>query len=171
VPIVGIGIGTGSSVITTSAEPSSSRKSLVSRRLPNNTKTKNIGTARAFLFGGRQHRAEEEFQDGLPIGRSEVLRITILDTPSEQKWILQGRLIGPWAAELKASWNERDGANGRARVVDLREVTFVDGNGEKVLMRMMQDDAQFIVGGVYATHVVENLWARCKNRLRASNLG
>ena len=99
-----------------------------------------------------------------------MLRITILETPSEQKWVLQGRLIGPWASELKASWKGHDDANGRARIVDLREVTFIDASGEKVLMRMMQDNAQFIVGGVYATHVVENLWARCKSRTRASNL-
>ena len=99
-----------------------------------------------------------------------MLRITILETPSEQKWVLQGRLIGPWAAELKASWKGRENANGRARVVDLREVTFIDASGEKVLMTMMQGGAQFIVGGVYATHVIENLWARCKNRPRVPNL-
>ena len=99
------------------------------------------------------------------------MRITILETPSEERWVLQGRLIGPWASELKASWKGHDDANGRARVVDLREVTFIDASGEKVLMRMMQDDAQFIAGGVYATHVIENLQARCRNRRRTSNLG
>lgn len=100
-----------------------------------------------------------------------MLRITVVETPSEETWVLQGRLIGPWASELKASWKEHERANGRARIVDLREVTFIDGTGEKVLMRMMQDDAQFIVGGVYATHVIENLWARCRNKTRASSLG
>jgi hypothetical protein len=94
-----------------------------------------------------------------------VLRITIVESPSERKWILQGRLIGPWAAELKSSWKRGHlDAHGRSCVVDLREVTFIDATGEKVLTKMMQDKAQFIVGGVYATHVIENLWARCKNR-------
>jgi hypothetical protein len=134
-------------------------------------KMTNLGTACALLSShGSTGRDRKDIDAACRSGRSEVLRITILETPSEQKWVLQGRLIGPWASELKASWKGHDGANGRARVVDLREVTFIDASGEKVLMRMMQDDAQFIVGGVYATHVIENLWARCKNRARPSNL-
>lgn len=87
-----------------------------------------------------------------------MLRITIFETPSEQKWVLQGRLIGPWAAELRSTW-KRDHTrnNGRTCIVDLREVTFIDASGERVLTKMMQDDARFIVEGVYATHVIENL--------------
>lgn len=87
-----------------------------------------------------------------------MLRITIIETPSEQIWVLQGRLIGPWADELKSSWKKAHAQNSvRTRIVDLKEVTFIDASGEKVLMRMMRDDAQFVVKGVYATHVIENL--------------
>lgn len=99
-----------------------------------------------------------------------MLRITIVESPSERRWVLQGRLIGPWAAELKASWKRGREAKGRTCVVDLREVTFIDATGEKVLTKMMQDDVRFIVGGVYATHVIENLWARCRNRSRKTVL-
>ena len=30
-----------------------------------------------------------------------MLRITVETKPTEQMWILQGRLIRPWAAELR----------------------------------------------------------------------
>jgi anti-anti-sigma regulatory factor len=100
--------------------------------------------------------------------REAVLRITIFETPSEQKWVLQGRLIGPWAAELRATWKRghRKG-NGRRCIVDLREVTFIDASGEKVLTKMMQDDAQFIVEGVYSTHVIETL---CRKERKSCKL-
>jgi anti-anti-sigma regulatory factor len=94
-----------------------------------------------------------------------MLRITIVDTPSEQKWILHGRLMGPWAAELRSNWKRAHGENqGRSCVVDLSQVTFIDTNGEKVLTKMMQEGAHFVVSGLYATHVIENLEARCKTR-------
>lgn len=100
-----------------------------------------------------------------------MLRITVVESPSERRWVLQGRLIGPWAAELKTSWKKTHAdAKGRVNVVDLREVTFIDAAGEKVLSRMMQEDAQFVVCGVYATHVIDNLWARCKSRSRVSDV-
>jgi len=92
-----------------------------------------------------------------------VLRITIVETPSEQKWVLQGRLIGPWAAELRSNWEKTHGeSRGRSCTVDLTQVTFIDTNGEKVLRKMMRQGAHFLVSGLYATHVVENLEAEQK---------
>ena len=35
-----------------------------------------------------------------------MLRITIQNTPTEQTWILQGRIVRPWAAELKYCWKK-----------------------------------------------------------------
>lgn len=90
-----------------------------------------------------------------------MLRITVIDTPAERKWILQGRLIGPWVAELNSSWNETHGeANGRSCTIDLSEVTFIDGSGEQVLAKILKDGANLVASGLYATHVVENLRAR-----------
>lgn len=94
-----------------------------------------------------------------------MLRITIVDTPSEQKWILQGRLIGPWADELRSNWKRTHGeCNGRSCVVDVSEVTFIDMDGEKVLTKIMREGAHFVVSGLYARHVIENLEARYKGR-------
>jgi hypothetical protein len=35
---------------------------------------------------------------------SAVLKITMTDLPDEQRWSLQGQVIGQWAAELKSTW-------------------------------------------------------------------
>src|SRR5580658_10640063 len=100
------------------------------------------------------------------MGVMAVLRITIVDTPSEQNWILQGRLIGPWAAELRSTWKRAYAQRtGRSCIVDLSQVTFIDTSGERVLTKMMRAGAHFIVSGLYATQVIENLQVRCKNRV------
>ena len=94
-----------------------------------------------------------------------MLRVTISDTPVEQRWILQGQLIEPWVAELRSSWKEtRRLRQERRCVVDLSEVTLIDKRGERMLGDMMDSGAQFIACGVYTKHVVENLQHRGKRR-------
>lgn len=93
-----------------------------------------------------------------------MLRITITDEPSEQRWTLQGRLSGPWVAQLKSNWRKTQPAREtRKCVVDLNEVTFVDLDGERVLMTMMKDGAEFLATGVYTRHLVETLGGRHRN--------
>ncbi len=74
-----------------------------------------------------------------------MLRITIIDEPKEQRWTLQGRLSGPWVAQLKSNWEKSHGQNGtRKCVVDVSDVTFVDLDGERVLASMIKDGAQLL---------------------------
>jgi hypothetical protein len=96
-----------------------------------------------------------------------VLRITIADEPEEQRWTLQGRLSGPWVAQLKMNWEKSHGQNGyRKCVVDVSGVTFVDLDGERVLATMMQAGAEFIASGVYTKHILEILEKRRQRWIR-----
>jgi ABC-type transporter Mla MlaB component len=96
-----------------------------------------------------------------------MLKITLTDTPTEQKWILQGRLAEPWVSELWANWtNARDARQGRRCVVDLNDVTFIDQNGETVLLAMMTEDARFVARGVCTKYLLHDLRSKNKNRLR-----
>jgi ABC-type transporter Mla MlaB component len=79
-----------------------------------------------------------------------VLRITITDFPDEQRWSLEGRLLGPWAAELMSLWRERRHQQDlRKCVVELNHVTFIDRTGEAALTEIMSQGAEIIGGGVY----------------------
>jgi hypothetical protein len=90
-----------------------------------------------------------------------VLRITIIDEASEQRWILQGKISGPWVAQLRSNWKKSQAAGGQIkRVVDLNAVTLVDIEGEKVLASMMREGADFVATGVYMRHLVETLEKR-----------
>jgi hypothetical protein len=87
-----------------------------------------------------------------------MLRITIGETSTEQKWTVEGRLVQPWVSELKSTWTRTTTARrGRKCVVDLTGVTFIDKNGEKALAELYKHGAELIATGCYTGHVVHNI--------------
>lgn len=87
-----------------------------------------------------------------------MLRITMTEDKSEQRWVLQGRLTASFLQELIASWRaNRDRRPTLNRVVDLDEVTCIDKDGEQVLLMMIGDGARFVASGLYTKHLLESL--------------
>ncbi|WP_179583115.1 hypothetical protein RBB74_13315 [Tunturiibacter gelidiferens] len=87
-----------------------------------------------------------------------MLRITMTEDKSEQRWVLQGRLTASFLEELIASWRaNRDRRPTLNRVVDLDEVTCIDKDGEQVLLMMIRDRAKFVASGLYTKHLLESL--------------
>jgi hypothetical protein len=87
-----------------------------------------------------------------------MLRITIKDLSGEQRWYLQGQLVGQWAAELKSTWkNERHAGDTRRCIVELIKVKSIDRNGEAVLAEIMSQGAESISGDVYTEHLLHDL--------------
>ena len=94
-----------------------------------------------------------------------MLRITIAETATEQKWTVEGRLVHPWIVELKSNWTRTETARRERRcVVDLTGVTFIDKSGEKVLTEFSKEGAELIATGVYTRHVVHNIERKKSNR-------
>ena len=92
-----------------------------------------------------------------------MLKITITDLFDEQRWSLQGQLVGAWAAELKSRWREALRAGDTRRcIVELIEVTSIDRNGEAVLAEIMSQGVEFIAGDVYTKHLLRNLRSELK---------
>ena len=89
-----------------------------------------------------------------------MFRITVVETSSEERWILQGQLTGEFASELSASWRKSlNRCSDRLRLVDLDEVTLIDRCGEKVLVEMIRQHARFVASGLYTRHLLEELQA------------
>jgi hypothetical protein len=87
-----------------------------------------------------------------------MLKITITETPKEMRCVLQGRLFGPWVSELGAIWRRVTRTrNGRACIVELNDVTFIDKGAEELLRTMSREGAQFIADGLYIKHVLAGL--------------
>ena len=93
-----------------------------------------------------------------------MLRITIAETATEQRWTLEGRLVQPWVGELRTCWKNRHRAqNGRTCTVDLSAVTFMDNSGLRLLRAMSKEGTQFIATGIYTKHVLEQLKAGARH--------
>jgi len=92
-----------------------------------------------------------------------MLKISILDTPSQRQLVMEGKLIGPWATELTSVWRQAIAdLNGRALVVDLKGLTAITEDGENVLLELMKEGASFRSCGVFTKHVLKRL--ACKIR-------
>jgi anti-anti-sigma regulatory factor len=95
-----------------------------------------------------------------------VLRITVMDRATDSRWILQGRLVGPWVSELRTAWTRaRKSQDKRACIIDLNDVTFIDKSGERLLRAMSKKGAQLLARGLYVKHVLEQLKTGSKRDL------
>lgn len=97
-----------------------------------------------------------------------MLRITIADFPEGQRWSLEGRLVGPWAAELISLWRTRRlQRDARKCIVELNHVTFIDRAGEAALAEIMSQGVEVIAGGVYTRQRLGDLLSESKrNRIK-----
>lgn len=90
-----------------------------------------------------------------------MLRTIVVDAPFEQRWTLQGRLCGAWAADLGKRWDQaRITRTGRACVVDLEDVISVDEQGESVLRRMAVEGARLLANRAYMKYILAALQGR-----------
>ena len=93
-----------------------------------------------------------------PERRCDMFRVSYSDTADGQRWSLHGRLAGPWVDELRSCWKHaRDRAPLASATVDLKEVTFIDQAGEKLLAEMRSAGAELIAAGVEHQHLLATL--------------
>jgi hypothetical protein len=101
-----------------------------------------------------------------------MLRICFSETPTEERWILCGRLTAPWVRELRTTWKKSHHVvEGRACIVDLNEITLIDKSGERCLRKLKNEGAEFLASGVYIKHVLEHLNGKRKDALSTLFIG
>ena len=84
-----------------------------------------------------------------------MLKITVTETPTEQLWVLEGRLTRLWVAALRLHWRQTHSARqGRTCVVDLNDVTSIDQYGERVLRTIVREGARCLAKGVFTTYLL-----------------
>lgn len=87
-----------------------------------------------------------------------MLKISILDTPSHRRLVVEGKLIAPWAAELFSVWQRaKTDLNGRELVIDVKCLIAISEDGEKVLLELMKEGAYFRSSGVFTKDVLKRL--------------
>jgi len=99
-----------------------------------------------------------------------MLRITIVDTPAEQRLVLYGKLVGPWIGELQRVWeNLRQQLGNRHSVIDLNEVTLIDDSADQLLATMLEQGAELVARGMADRWLIQALKAG-KTRLAVRSL-
>ena len=87
-----------------------------------------------------------------------MLKIMIAETATDRRWILQGRLVGPWVSELRTTWKRAHRSQDkRACIIDLDDVTFIDKSGERLLRAISKKGAQLVASGMYTKHLLERV--------------
>jgi len=87
-----------------------------------------------------------------------MLKITLVDTPAEQRILLSGTLVGPWIGELQKLWEDsRQHLGDRRCMVDLGEVTLIDQTAHALLATMVNDGAELIASGMVNRWLIEAL--------------
>jgi hypothetical protein len=87
-----------------------------------------------------------------------MLKISILDTPSQRQLLIEGKLVGPWATELARVWRQATvDLNGRAFIIDVKGVTTITEDGENVLLELMKEGASFRSSGVFTKQILKRM--------------
>jgi len=88
-----------------------------------------------------------------------MLKITTHNDPGQTSFELEGRLMGAWIEELKTCW-QRAAAVNRHIVVRLKEVTFVDQAGRKLLADMHNQGVTLAAEGCMMKAIIEEINSR-----------
>jgi hypothetical protein len=92
-----------------------------------------------------------------------MLKISVIDSRTERRLVLEGKLIAPWIAELRSAWKAANGEiEDRSLVVDLENITVLSQEGENALLELMSEGAEFRCRGVLTKHVIQQLRRRTK---------
>ena len=94
-----------------------------------------------------------------------MLRITVHEDGALWRLHLAGRLEGPWVAETENTWRSAP-VSGRRVEIDMRDVTWIDEAGRRLLLAMDQAGARLIAKGVWMEALVEEITGKPAGRRR-----
>jgi hypothetical protein len=92
-----------------------------------------------------------------------MFKISIVDTRTQRKLVVEGKLSEPWVDELRTTWrNASRDLEGRKVVIDLNSLTVLSREGEDAIFDLMKHGAKFSCAGVLTRHVLKGLARRCQ---------
>jgi hypothetical protein len=95
-----------------------------------------------------------------------VLKISVIDSARRRRLIVEGKLIAPWAAELRnACGKARVDLRGRELVVEMKHITTIGQEGENVILDLINSGIRVRGNGVFTERVVKELTRRARRNL------
>jgi anti-anti-sigma regulatory factor len=96
-----------------------------------------------------------------------MLRISIVEQRNRRRLVLEGKLVAPWAHELKPAYEEASvDLDGRELVIDVKNVVAIGEDGENVLLELMKAGARFRCAGVFTKHILKRLALEIRKNVR-----
>jgi hypothetical protein len=93
-----------------------------------------------------------------------MLKISRIDSARQRRLIVEGKLIAPWAAELRRACEvARTDLCGRQLVIDMKQITAISLEGEKVILQLINAGVKFRCLGVFTKQWLKQL-IRCASR-------
>jgi hypothetical protein len=98
-----------------------------------------------------------------------MLRISVIDSRTQRRVVIEGTLVEPWMAELRNSWQAaKADLQGRKLVLDLKNVTRIGEEGERVLSDLVKECSSFSSNGVLTKYLLRQLARRSKKNATAA---
>ena len=96
-----------------------------------------------------------------------MLKISIVESPSQCRLVLEGKLIAPWASELRNECTkaQRD-LHERELIVDIQNLIAISQEGENVLLELMNGGVKMRGCGVFTKHVLKQLARRTRKEVQ-----
>ena len=90
-----------------------------------------------------------------------MLKISIIDSRTHRRLVLEGKLVGPWADELRpACERAKAGLGGRELMVEVKNLIVINQAGENILLELMQEGVKIRGFGVFTKHILKQLARR-----------
>jgi len=98
-------------------------------------------------------------------------KISIIDETSQRRLIVEGRLVGAWAAELRSACElaRTDHLPPARLLIDMQHVTAISQEGENLLLELMKKGVKFRCCGVFTKHVLKQLARRANGNIRGTH--
>jgi len=95
------------------------------------------------------------------------MKISLVDAPTQRRLIVEGKIIMPWAAELRSACEDaRVDLRGREVVVEMKHVTTISQEGENLIVELINAGVKFRCRGVFTRHVLKQLIRRATREQR-----
>lgn len=95
-----------------------------------------------------------------------MLRISIVESSTQRRLVLEGKLVAPWTAELRTTCERaRTDLDGRELVVEIKNLIAINQAGENILAELMTEGIKMRAFGLFTKHVLKQLARRVNGSL------
>jgi hypothetical protein len=95
-----------------------------------------------------------------------MLKISLVENRTRCLLVLEGKIIAPWAAELRTACEKvRADLRDRELVVDMKHITMISQEGENVLLNLLNEGVKFRCHDVFTKLVLKQVTRRTSKNL------